>query len=110
MDFLNAILALRKLVRSPHYDLGTYSKAHAVIAGLYVKNRDGHGRIQDAALEEKIGDVEMYFQHLCGLEENITEEEVYKKNLIASLHELHIAISEESVDPHVHRQDCAAED
>ena len=100
MDFLDGILALRDLVRSPQYDLDTYSKAHAVIAGLYAKNRNGHGRIQDATLEEKIGDVEMYFQHLCGLEKNIAEEEVYKKNLISSLHELHIACSEESVDPH----------
>ena len=103
MNFRKAISILRQLADSGTYDLDTYSKAHALLAGFYDKNRDINGSILNPASQEKIDDVEMYFQILCDLGEDGFTEEKARKNLLSSIDKLGMIVSDEGLGLSSHR-------
>ena len=101
MNLRKAISFLRQLADSGTYDLDAYSKAHALLAGFYDKNRDSNGIKSD--LQEKIDDVEIYFQIICGLGEDGFTEEKARKNLLSSIDKLEINVSDGGLGLSSHR-------
>jgi len=98
MNFKEVISILHQLEKSGTYDFDTYSQANALITEFYTENRDFNGSIVDDALEEKIFDVEMYFQklydlHKDGFDEDGFDEEGVRKNLRSSIHKLGLRLS-----------------
>ena len=97
MNFKKAISFLRRLADSEAYDLDTYSKAHALLAGFYNENQDENGSIVNSALDEKTYDVEMYFQILCDLGKDGVTEEKDRKNLLSSINKLGMFVSDDGL-------------
>ncbi|HUV49538.1 MAG TPA: hypothetical protein VMW78_00745 [Anaerolineae bacterium] len=97
MNFKKAISFLRRLADSEAYDLDTYSKVHALLAGFYNESQDENGSIIDSALAEKIDDVEMYFQVLCGFGTDEFTEEAARKNLLSSIDKLDMIVSDKGL-------------
>jgi hypothetical protein len=104
MNFKKAISFLRQLADSEAYDLDTYSKAHALIAGFYNENQNENGSIVNSTLAEKIYDVEMYFQVLCGFGTDEFTEEKARTNLLSSIDKLDMIVSDEGLDLSSQRQ------
>ena len=94
MNFKEVISILHQLEKSGTYDFDTYSQAKALIAEFYSESRDSNGSIVDAALEEKISDVEMYFQKLYDLHKDRIDEEWARKNLRSSILKLDLRLSD----------------
>ena len=94
MDSKTHLSGLRRLVSLPTHDIDTYSEAHILLAGFYAANQDSRGQIVVSALEEKIDDVEVYFQRLCGVDEERFDVEKTRNSLLSAIRKLGIAFSE----------------
>ena len=98
MNFKEPISILYQLEKSGICNFDTYSQAKALIDKFRTENRDLNGSIVDDALEEKIFDVEMYFQNLYDLhkgefDEDGFDEEGTRINLRSSIDKLGLRLS-----------------
>ena len=70
----------------------------------YTVRKDENGSIVNSTLAEKIYDVEMYFQVLCGFGTDEFTEEKARTNLLSSIDKLDMIVSDEGLDLSSQRQ------
>jgi hypothetical protein len=97
MNLNKAIEVLSYLRTEEEDDLAKYAKVHALIDGFRVENRGRNNEMINSYVEEKIHEVEIWFQILCGIGEDGWPAEKLRENLINAIYGLGKLITDDGL-------------